>query len=266
MKKALLATICTLFAYYNYAQIRVIYVAHSHNDYTRKRPLYDALENGFASIEIDVFERNGKFLVAHTILGIRKHKTIERMYLEPLKQLVNENNGSVYKNDTTLLEIMIDLKGEWNEEKFKLLQKLLWQYNTVFSFYENGNFVTKACKLLVSGGGNMSWFQNDNPRLFSKDAGLGDISSNISTQFIARNSASYKGCFTWKGRGEMPEFEKQKLIQLCDEAKKYNRKIRFWRCPNNEKVWKELLDAGIGWVNVDKLKKFKEFYWHYYNK
>jgi hypothetical protein len=53
------------------AQVKVIPFAHSHNDYTRKKPLYNALENGFSSVEVDVFYRDGKFLVAHTILGIR---------------------------------------------------------------------------------------------------------------------------------------------------------------------------------------------------
>nr|MCS5624152.1 hypothetical protein [Candidatus Neomarinimicrobiota bacterium] len=29
--------------------------AHSHNDYLNKRPLFNALENNFKSIEVDVF-------------------------------------------------------------------------------------------------------------------------------------------------------------------------------------------------------------------
>ena len=33
----------------------LLHNGHSHNDYTRERPLLDALELGFTSIEVDVF-------------------------------------------------------------------------------------------------------------------------------------------------------------------------------------------------------------------
>ena len=39
---------------------------HSHNDYYNKRPLLDALTNGFCSVEADVFLKNEKLLVGHS--------------------------------------------------------------------------------------------------------------------------------------------------------------------------------------------------------
>lgn len=39
--------------------------AHSHNDYLHDRPLFDALDQGFCSVEADVFYLEGQFLVAH---------------------------------------------------------------------------------------------------------------------------------------------------------------------------------------------------------
>ena len=38
--------------------------AHSHNDYWRKRPLLDALECGFCSVEADIFQVGDQLLVA----------------------------------------------------------------------------------------------------------------------------------------------------------------------------------------------------------
>jgi hypothetical protein len=60
--------------------------------------------------------------------------------------------------------------------------------------------------------------------------------------------------------------EKEKLVELCRQAKQYNRKLRFWGCPNNEQVWLELLNAGVGWINIDELNKFKSFYWNKFLK
>ena len=41
------------------------YPAHAHNDYMHERPLFDALENGFRSIEADVFAQGDSLYVAH---------------------------------------------------------------------------------------------------------------------------------------------------------------------------------------------------------
>ena len=57
----------------------------------------------------------------------------------------------------------------------------------------------------------------------------------------------------------MPDDERQKLHQLVEKAHQYHRKIRFYGAGNNPKVWKELVDAGVDWVNVDRLRRFRRF-------
>lgn len=263
--KLLLFTLAQLFLIETSAQVKVIPVAHSHNDYTRKRPLHDALANGFLSIEIDVFYNKGNFSVAHTAFGIRKKKNIENLYLKPLKEIIKENNGSVFQYDTTaVLEMMIDTKGVWTEVQLRELEKLLFSYGDIFTVYKNGKSSKGAVRVLLSGGGYKDLIKNDNPRIFLVDAGIADISSELGNDIIARNSSHYKSFFKWKGRGAMPEKEKEKLLEICNQAKQYNRKVRFWACPNNENIWRELLNAGVGWVNIDKLEKFKNFYWNEY--
>src|SRR5512135_1483640 len=42
--------------------------AHAHNDYQHERPLLDALDRGFCSVEADVHLVNGELLVAHARL------------------------------------------------------------------------------------------------------------------------------------------------------------------------------------------------------
>ena len=61
----------------------------------------------------------------------------------------------------------------------------------------------------------------------------------------------------------MKEHEKKLLAEYVSNAHAYGRKIRFWAASNKKKVWKELLDAEVDWINVDKLKKFKRFYSDY---
>src|SRR5450432_4920900 len=68
------------------AQVIALPHGYAHNDYWHKRPLFDALENGFTYIEADVYLRNSKLLVAHRppFLKLRRKHTIESLYLNPL--------------------------------------------------------------------------------------------------------------------------------------------------------------------------------------
>ncbi|HEY2894618.1 MAG TPA: hypothetical protein VGJ16_10410, partial [Pirellulales bacterium] len=76
--------------------IRPLPQAHAHNDYLHEHPLADALAHGFASVEADIFLVDGKLLVAHEKRDIKPDRTLESLYLDPLKQRVRENGGSVY--------------------------------------------------------------------------------------------------------------------------------------------------------------------------
>jgi len=47
------------------AEVPCLPGAHAHNDYLHARPLLDARDHGFCSVEADVHLVNGKLLVAH---------------------------------------------------------------------------------------------------------------------------------------------------------------------------------------------------------
>src|SRR5450432_2125763 len=77
------------------AQVIALPHGYAHNDYWHKRPLFDALENGFTYIEADVYLRHSHLLVAHRPPFLRKHHTIEVMYLDPLfKRLASTSEQS----------------------------------------------------------------------------------------------------------------------------------------------------------------------------
>ncbi len=58
--------------------------AHAHNDYQHARPLKDALEHGFCSVEADVFPVRDQLLVGHSVLELRRARTLTDLYLKPL--------------------------------------------------------------------------------------------------------------------------------------------------------------------------------------
>ena len=49
------------------SEVEPLAQAHAHNDYEHPRPLLDALDHGFTSVEADVWLVDGELLVAHDL-------------------------------------------------------------------------------------------------------------------------------------------------------------------------------------------------------
>src|SRR5882724_4727485 len=76
--------------------------AHAHNDYEHPRPLLDALDHGFCSVEADIFLVDGLLLVAQYRKGLKPERTLQALYLDPLKKRALENGGRIYRNGPTI--------------------------------------------------------------------------------------------------------------------------------------------------------------------
>ena len=85
--------------------------AHAHNDYEHARPLFDALDCGFGSIEADVHLVNGMLLVSHDAKDVNPARTLEALYLAPLRERVRANGGRVYRGGPTIV-LLVDVKTE----------------------------------------------------------------------------------------------------------------------------------------------------------
>src|SRR3954463_3290153 len=85
--------------------------AHAHNDYEHARPLLDALDQGFCSVEADIHLIQGHLLVGHDPRQLRPDRTLQSLYLDPLKKRIAENGGRVYRDGPTVT-LMIDVKSD----------------------------------------------------------------------------------------------------------------------------------------------------------
>src|SRR6195952_3077744 len=88
--------------------------AYAHNDYSHKRPLFDALDNGFTYVEADIFLRGDKLIVAHFLPSLRKKRTLEDLYLKPLQDYVEGKYNNEQPADCPIT-LMIDIKSNANK-------------------------------------------------------------------------------------------------------------------------------------------------------
>src|SRR6516164_9823035 len=123
--------------------------AHAHNDYEHERPLFDALDHGFCSVEADVFLQKDQLLVGHEAKDLQPERTLEKLYLDSLRVRVRVNHGRVYRDGPTIY-LLIDVKTE-AKATYKALDKVLARYADILSIVDHGRFEQKAVTAVISG-------------------------------------------------------------------------------------------------------------------
>ena len=157
---------------------------------------------------------------------------------------------------------MIDLKRN-AAQGYASIRKLAMEYESLFTiWYPNQDSVKYGpVELLVSGHKPWKQLLFDSIRYMRIDGGLGQIGDTLyKVELAPRVSARYGSQFKWRGKGAMPAIESEKLKALVRAAHADGRQIRFWAMPNNLKVWQAMRDAGVDWLNVDKIRRLKR--WH----
>lgn len=238
-------------------KIHLMIQGHAHNDYYHERPLEDALECLFCSIEVDVFLEDGKFLVGHDIDELREDRTLERLYLDPLKKKVLDGQGYVYK-EKKRITLFIDIKSD-GKEAYTELRKLLEDYNNIVSGLVDGVWKARAIDVVVSGNRAKEMIANDLTRSVGIDGRISDFGSMLPTHLMPIISDRWSSHFDWRGEGNISKEEKNKLRDMVKKAHLEGRRIRFWATPDKKSVWKELEEVGVDLINTDDLKGLSNF-------
>jgi hypothetical protein len=231
--------------------------AHAHNDYEHERPLLDALDQGFCNVEADVFLVDGQLLVAHSILEVRKSRTLESLYLDPLAKRVKANRGRVYR-DGPEFTLMIDFKSP-AEPTYRALAKEFAPYAAMLTTVRDGKVEPRGVRIVLSGNRPVEVVAAESTRMVGLDGRLGDLDSDAPAHLMPWLSDNWKNHFHWDGRGEMPAAEQAKLADIVKRAHARGRKLRFWAAPDRRETWSALAAAGVDLINTDDLAGLGKF-------
>jgi hypothetical protein len=230
--------------------------AYAHNDYWHKRPLYDALYNGFTHIEADIYLRDNTLVVAHILPRLRMHKTLDSLYLKPLLACINGKRSNCPDFPITL---MIDIKSGANDT-YRALKQLLEKYRPFLSIYENGIFRQGKITIVLTGHKPVELLKAEKNRLAFVDEDLLQVKKDtLDESFYQTASCRYSHILNWRGDGPIPPVEQQRLCSYVATAHRYGKKVRLWASPENSVVWRQLLDCGVDLINTDQLEKLKDF-------
>ncbi|MBR4167660.1 MAG: alkaline phosphatase [Bacteroidales bacterium] len=259
MKRILSISLTFLVTLAAYAQqLPIIY--HSHNDYNRTVPFWEAYSQHCASIEADVFLQDGEILVAHNRKDVTAERSLRKMYIEPIVKTFRENGGRMWKGSDDRLQLVVDLK---TGESLPGVIALAEEYPDVFTT-ENG------VKIVITGDEPAPedfgkwpawlWFDGD-----FKDGKLNYTPEQLKR--IAMISTDFrKFARNWNGKGRMINSELEAVTKAIETAHEAGKPIRFWDAPEGTTAYFTLHKLGVDFFNTDYPAQCALFFSNWTNK
>ena len=233
--------------------------AHAHNDYVHARPLLGALDRGFGSVEADIFLVGGALLVAHDRDSVRADRTLESLYLAPLRAWIAAHGGSVYAGRPPLT-LLIDVKSD-AESTWTALEPLLRRYDDVITSWHGDSMTTRPVVAVISGERPLVTLRAQRDRWAGLDGRLTDLDSLHGTPAAAMPLVSddWKNITSWRGRGAPPRSVRRRVASAAAKAHAQGRRLRFWNTPDLPVVWRVLVRSGVDLIGADDLDALRRF-------
>lgn len=228
---------------------------HSHNDYKQQIPLLEAYYAGMGSIEADVFYRDGELFVAHEEREIKAGKTLKKLYLDPLINFYKENANHPYPQAGQKLQLVIDIKEDYQRVIAKLLKDLKGN-ESIFDFRINPS----AIKIVMSGEiPPVDQFKNY-PMIISFDGRPEKHYTSEQLEHIGMISDDISKYSVWNGKGTPTPGDLEKMRAVIEKVHALGKPFRFWATKDSPNSWKELEHMGVDWIGTDHPALLKDFF------
>lgn len=235
--------------------------AHAHNDYEHPRPLLDALDHGFCSVEADIWLVDGALLVAHDLKDVKPERTLEKLYLDPLRERVERHDGAVLRGASGFT-LLVDLKSE-AEATYAVLRGVLVSpaYDGLFTRFTPDSTTPGPVTVILSGNRPTATVAAEDSRLCAIDGRLSDLTADPppSIHLMPLVSQNWSPTFHYFVDGVLPEPDRAKLRETVALAHRQGRRLRFWGTPDQPFAWAELHAAGVDLINTDNLAGLRDF-------
>ena len=243
---------------------------HSHNDYWRKHPLFDALRWGCISVEADVWyfeDRSNELFVGHNTASLRPENTFRSLYVNPLVDILDSRNSynsfsdgqgyGIFDTDPKqTLVLLVDFKTDGHilyphaKQQLEALRR-----KDYLSYWDGSGFISRPVTVVGTGNAPFDLIlkERDHRDIFfdapldffgkaparrkkraQGQTGIDLVTSpkdfNASNSYYASTSFSASIGFPWTGAVTGKQLE---LIRdQIKGAHQQGLKARYWETPN----------------------------------
>lgn len=224
---------------------------HSHNDYLRLRPLHDALAHGCSSAEADVFLVDGDLLVGHERWQLQPGRTLERLYLEPLRQRWQQH-GTVLDDGSSFV-LLVDIKAD-AARVWPVLAAQLSRHRDMLTHFTDTGRDERAVTVVLSGDRPVRQVAALPERLCAIDGRRRDLDSvpPPSPFLMPWISESWRSFCDWDGKDELLPDERVRLSAFVERVHEQGRQARWWGAPDRPESWQVQRELGVDRIGTDR--------------
>ena len=234
--------------------------AFVHNDAVYNAPLFDALALGYRFIEADVHLIKNEILVYHRKPFFPNYnKSLTNCYLKPLFEII-KNKGSVFPKSKEPIYLILDIKTD-AEQTYKAIKSTLLPFYPMLTHWEDGIEKSNSVSIILSGNRPIQTIKVEKKRWVTIDGRLEDIDKNYTPQLMPIISDKYSKVFGFSFFSKKPNAKQLNHIKdLSKQIHQQNKLFRLWGIPEQESIWKMLLDNGLDLISTDRIKKLNTFF------
>ncbi|RPB01898.1 alkaline phosphatase [Choiromyces venosus 120613-1] len=246
---------------------------HSHNDYWRDVPLYSAIANGAISVEADVWLYNETLYIGHDTSSLTESRTFESLYINPLVEILKKQNptsrfvpsktrNGVFDTSTgQTLFLFVDLKTS-GKQTWPAVVKALAPLRALeyLSAIKDNVLIPGPVTVIGTGSTPLDAVRPLSTRDYFFDGPLQALDSqNITRSISPVASAQLSAAVGEIGHEGLNATQREMVKMQVEAAHKKGIYVRYWDLPAwpvsvRNRVWKDLVRAGVDLLNVDDLE------------
>lgn len=244
-----------------YADVKIPILLHSHNDYTKQVPFYEAYSQGVNSIEVDLHYVDGELMVGHDPEDIAELRTFEALYVNPIVEQFRLNEGRAWSGSDRRMQLMVELKTA-SEITLPAVVEVLNRYADVFDISKNEN----AVDVTITGKVPAPQDFDKYPSYIKFDGNLGAEYTAEQLERVAIISENFRNYSKWNGKGVMLAPELEKVKKAVATAHQMDKPIRFWGAPDGVTVWYTFYNLGVDYLSPRNIGACVEFMRDFHKK
>lgn len=220
-------------------------VLHSHNDYNRTAPFWEAYSQHCRSIEADVFFHDEELLVGHDVEDLKPENSFLRMYVDPIVRTFRANGGRMWEGSDEQLMLLVELKSATEPTLTEVIE-LLEDFPDVFCS-------PKGVKVAITGNVPAKEHFCDYPAWVGFDGDIQERYTAAQLERVALVSNSFRlFARKWNGKGRMIDPELNAVTDAIAKVHSWGKPIRFWEAPEGTTAYFTFWKLGVDIINTDK--------------
>jgi len=244
----------SMFLHTTYAQTILNYStaqAHSHNDNRQLRPFSEAYDQQFGSIETDVLMKNGVLYAVNHDVDISSDRTLGKLYLQPVSHEIDKNDGQIYSQSNSTLQLIFDIKTPAQETLTALIKEL--------EAYKNLTDTHGTVRIIVTGNIPPPELFDQYPAYIHFE-GAPDVNyTPKQLERIALIGQSFQKYTAWNGEGPLPKNDKKSILKVVQKTHLLGKKIRFRDVPDNINTWKTMMALQVDYLDTGKVIQMGDY-------